>query len=455
VIERLRTHPHIASLPVLVLSALSSTSARIRGLRDGADDYMIKPFLPEELVARTRTLVTSRLLERRTRELAALGRIAQASLSASSPDALLSTIVEVAAEVFDADAAAILLVEEGRSVLHARASIGFNAPLATLAMPRDVGVAHVALSSQSPVIIPDGAATDRQVTNVFLRDQRFRALMVAPLIVAGTPIGILEVGRRSRRIDPRADRLLRIVADRAAVAIEYARLEGEARHLADVVRRIGEGVAVVDAEDRVIFANRAFLEMVAVSGESLRGRPWTDFLSTAQNVPALTAQMRQSSFHGEILLITNAGEPRPVLVTMSTVEDGNGLQRIGVFRDISREHELRFRVIREQKFRTLGSLAAGVAHNINNRLTPVLGWTEMLIERLRAGEVVDPEELTHALTVIHQGASDGVETVRRLQEYSRPARVRGHAGSGRGCGNSASGPARAACGTGRHAAGRA
>jgi PAS domain S-box-containing protein len=388
---------------------------------------MIKPFLPEELVARTRTLVTSRLLERRTRELAALGRIAQASLATSSPDALLSTIVEVAAEVFNADAAAILLAEENRPDLRARAAIGFNAPLAALAMPREAGVAQLALTTQAPVIIPDGAATDRHVTNPLLRQQRFRSLMVAPLIVAGIPIGILEVARRARRIDPRADRLLRIVADRAAVAIDYARLEGEARHLADVVRRIGEGVAVVDADDCVIFANRAFLEMVGATGESLRGRPWTDFLSTAQDVPALTAQMRESSFQGEILLITRAGEPRPVLVTMSTVDGGEqgGVQRIGVFRDISREHELRFRVIREQKFRTLGSLAAGVAHNINNRLTPVLGWTEMLIERLQAGESVDSDELTHALAVIHQGASDGVETVRRLQEYSRPARVRG------------------------------
>jgi CheY-like chemotaxis protein len=108
--------------------------------------------------------------------------------------------------------------------------------------------------------------------------------------------------------------------------------------------------------------------------------------------------------------------------------EGESLQRIGVFRDISREHELRFRVIREQKFRTLGSLAAGVAHNINNRLTPVLGWTEMLLERLAADEAIESEELKHALNVINQGASDSVETVRRLQEYSRPARVKGPEG---------------------------
>jgi PAS domain S-box-containing protein len=192
------------------------------------------------------------------------------------------------------------------------------------------------------------------------------------------------------------------------------------------VRRIGEGVVVADADDRVTFANAAFAEMVGVSAEALPGRQWTEFLATSQDTVALTERMRAPAFQGEVLLITRSGEPRPVLVSLATeAREGGRLERIGVFRDISREHELRFRIIREQKFRTLGSLAAGVAHNINNRLTPVLGWTEMLLERLAAGETLDHSELVHALTVINQGASDSVGTVRRLQEYARPGRARG------------------------------
>ena len=87
VIERMRALPGLADLPVLVLSALSSPSARVRGLREGADDYMTKPFLPEEIVARARTLVMRRLLERRTAEMEALSRIAQAALTAASRSA--------------------------------------------------------------------------------------------------------------------------------------------------------------------------------------------------------------------------------------------------------------------------------------------------------------------------------------------------------------------------------
>jgi len=423
VIERLRAHAELSDLPILVLSALGSASARVRGLREGADDYMTKPFLPEEIVARARTLVTRRLLARRTGELEALSRIAQAALTASSPDLLLFRLVEIVVEVFNADVVVIYMLDEAHAELRPRAAVGLPPGLEPAPIPMGVGAVARAMSTREPVLISDGAAG---TGDPLARREAFRSLMVAPLVVGGAPIGVLEVACRTRRLGGRADRLLRIVADRAAVAIEHARLENEARELADVVRRIGEGVVVADGDDRIVFANRAFHEMIG-GGESLVGVRWTDFLAGAQDVGALTTQMRGPSFQGEVLLLTRAGDPRPVLATLSTAErhDGGGVQRIGVFRDISREHELRFRVIREQKFRTLGSLAAGVAHNINNRLTPVLGWTEMLQERLSADEAVAGDELKHALNVIHQGASDSVETVRRLQEYSRPARVKG------------------------------
>ena len=428
VIERLRSRAELADIPVLVLSALASVSARVRGLRDGADDYMTKPFLPEELVARTRTLVTRRLLSRRTGEMEALAHIAQAALTAVTLDVLLQRVVEVAVEVFSADAATILLIDEAHHQLRTCAAVGLSGDISARTVPLGVGVASIALTSQSPVLILDGASQDPRTANEPVRREGFRSLMVAPLIVAGVPLGVLEVARRSRRLDPRQERLMRIVADRVAVAIQHARLESEARDLADVVRRIGEGVIVVDGDDQIVFANRAFQEMIGAPGDGLTGVPWTRFLASAQDVGSLTRQMRGPSFQGELLLLTKAGDPRPVLVTFSTLQGREGMQRIGVFRDISREHELRFRVIREQKFRTLGSLAAGVAHNINNRLTPVLGWTEMLLERLASDEAIETDELKHALNVINQGASDSVETVRRLQEYSRPARVKGPEG---------------------------
>ena len=148
VIERMRALPELADLPVLVLSALSSPSARVRGLREGADDYMTKPFLPEEIVARARTLVMRRLLERRTAEMEALGRIAQAALTAASPDVLLQRVAEIAVDVFAADIAVIYMVDETRGELRPRAAVGLPADAEPAPIPLGVGVAATAIAGR-------------------------------------------------------------------------------------------------------------------------------------------------------------------------------------------------------------------------------------------------------------------------------------------------------------------
>ena len=54
VIRRTRA---LGDVPILVLSARTSTGDRIQGLTEGADDYLPKPFSPAELVARVRTIL--------------------------------------------------------------------------------------------------------------------------------------------------------------------------------------------------------------------------------------------------------------------------------------------------------------------------------------------------------------------------------------------------------------
>ncbi len=57
-LDVLREHPRTAGLPVLFLSALGESQHRIQGLRRGADDYLAKPFEPDELVLRVERLAT-------------------------------------------------------------------------------------------------------------------------------------------------------------------------------------------------------------------------------------------------------------------------------------------------------------------------------------------------------------------------------------------------------------
>ncbi len=65
VLEELRQDGRTERLPVLMLSAIGDAPTRVRGLRLGADDFLAKPFHPEELVARVEGLVARHAAERR------------------------------------------------------------------------------------------------------------------------------------------------------------------------------------------------------------------------------------------------------------------------------------------------------------------------------------------------------------------------------------------------------
>jgi DNA-binding response OmpR family regulator len=56
-VRRLRSDPELAGLPVVVVSGRNDDEQRVRVLRAGIDDYVLKPFSPDELVARISNLL--------------------------------------------------------------------------------------------------------------------------------------------------------------------------------------------------------------------------------------------------------------------------------------------------------------------------------------------------------------------------------------------------------------
>src|SRR3954454_1299249 len=57
VCRQARANPHTAAIPIIMLTARAEESERIVGLELGADDYLAKPFSPNELVARVRAVL--------------------------------------------------------------------------------------------------------------------------------------------------------------------------------------------------------------------------------------------------------------------------------------------------------------------------------------------------------------------------------------------------------------
>jgi PAS domain S-box-containing protein len=70
-------------------------------------------------------------------------------------------------------------------------------------------------------------------------------------------------------------------------------------------------------------------------------------------------------------------------------------------------------LVRSEKLRALGQMAAGIAHDLNNTLATVLGQAELLRLRTRSPEIQE------GLQILQTAAADGAEIVRRLQDFAR------------------------------------
>jgi EAL domain-containing protein (putative c-di-GMP-specific phosphodiesterase class I)/DNA-binding NarL/FixJ family response regulator len=91
-----RQHPDTATIPIVLVTGRSEVDERIRGLDAGADDYLVKPFHIDELVARVSALLRSRaawarMVDARLQERAAIAR----ALAQSDPDAPLESLARV------------------------------------------------------------------------------------------------------------------------------------------------------------------------------------------------------------------------------------------------------------------------------------------------------------------------------------------------------------------------
>jgi signal transduction histidine kinase/ActR/RegA family two-component response regulator len=75
-------------------------------------------------------------------------------------------------------------------------------------------------------------------------------------------------------------------------------------------------------------------------------------------------------------------------------------------------------LVKTERLRALGEMAAGVAHDFNNLLSVILGRTELMLRR------TGDSGLVRDLEAVRRAAQDGADTVRRIQEFTRTRRTR-------------------------------
>jgi signal transduction histidine kinase len=139
-------------------------------------------------------------------------------------DDLFPVLLPRIRDILEADTCAVLLLDEGANELVARAAVGIEEEVERgVRIPVGLGFAGRIAAQQQPVILDDVDHAD--VLNPILREKGIKSMLGVPLVVAGDALGVIHVGSLVHRRFTREDvELLKLVADRVALAIERARL---------------------------------------------------------------------------------------------------------------------------------------------------------------------------------------------------------------------------------------
>ena len=157
-----------------------------------------------------------------------------------------------------------------------------------------------------------------------------------------------------------------------------ARLEDQVRELRAALEDAVEAICRVDTDGRVLSINRAFTRLAGYTAEEIVGRSWEDVVASSDR-PIVRADMRAAAdkVEREVHGVRKDGTPFDMVLAVVAVTDGHPTRPTGkghyfFIRDLTERRRMENQLIFAGRMAAVGTLAAGVAHEINNPLAYIV-----------------------------------------------------------------------------------
>jgi len=446
----LRAQPGLTQMPLVVFSATDSESRKVEAFTAGADDYIVKPSTPGELVSRVNSH-----LNFAQRESDLIGSNRELTFLADLGRGLLRTIVpeQVASRVAGA-------IYEGTNASQSACAVNNNGKgLAVCVFDREGSAGSSDLIRMDR--LEGWLATSRSkspgwLTNnreFLLRDAQHEMEYLVPIRSGEKNFGAMVVAFATAE-DCTEDecRLINAAAQQAALAAHISTLYLGARESAatlarevdlrtaesEMQQRFTEAIIdtlplslyAIDRDYRIVAwnRNRELGELGLPRGEAL-GRNIFEVL-TKQSRELLEREFGRVFATGEIHRVeqesvAESGETKHWLISkipMRADESDEVTHVITVGENITARVKAQSAVARAEKLAAVGRLAAGVVHEINNPLATIAACAESLEKRMEEGAFTDSpdaDDLREYLGLIRDEAFRCKSITNGLLDFSR------------------------------------
>jgi len=304
------------------------------------------------------------------------------------------------AEVVDAVRCSILLVKEGSQ--DQAFVVAANDDKKIRMLPVELSKypeVMAAIRQKKPIIIEDVERSEmmKPYVNDLLK-LNFHSLLVLPILYQEEVVGTLFL-RASRKRSFNQDELkfCRVVAHAAASAIKnsmlYQKLEEHARELGQTGDRIRvlfdhspDLILHLEPQGGIREANRTVERLSGLSRQEILQRTVTDVLIGLPEPAEMSRRALESGAPGHYpaTLSGAQGRRRDLMVTAAPLSDSPGsLLLIG--RDVTEQNQATAKLQQSEKLSSIGEIVAGVAHELNNPLSGVLGFSQLLAQKDSSG----------------------------------------------------------------------
>lgn len=226
----------------------------------------------------------------------------------------------------------------------------------------------------------------------------------------------VRVNKRTAELTIANERLQQEIAERNR--IEEALRKSEQKYRT-VFENTGNPTLLIEVDNTISMINTEFEQHSGYSREEIEGKKqWIDFFrgddldKLKEYHYARRIDPNAAPSHYEAHFVDKRGNVRDVLLSISMIP-GSRKSVVSIL-DVTEKKKLEERVSQSDKLSSIGTLAAGVAHEINNPLAIILGFTDLLLEKVPPGS-----DFQDMLETIQKQGNNAKRIVENLLSFVR------------------------------------